>query len=171
MSTPTTSNKSTIYISIAIVTVLVIFIGAFAINKPSNLDTMTKKDSAIMKDGKTMMQKDEAMKDDKMIAQTGSYNDYSVENVAKNPMGTNVIFFHAAWCSSCKSTDMDIKANLSKIPQNFQILKLDYDSSTALRKKYGVTTQHTFVKIDKDGNKLAINQALFTLDEIIDFAK
>jgi hypothetical protein len=31
-------------------------------------------------------------------------------------------------------------------------LKTDYDSNIDLRKKYGVTSQHTFVQIDSSGN-------------------
>jgi hypothetical protein len=32
------------------------------------------------------------------------------------------------------------------------ILKVDYDKETELKKKYGVTYQHTLVQVDKDGN-------------------
>lgn len=201
MSPTTPSNQTKIYISVAIIIILVISIWVFAINNKStnNLvnnstkpDVTIKQDNKMVKNEKTywtsqemammkdtnisgdkMMQNNSVIKQDNkiMIAKTGGYTDYSTENIAKNFTGTNVIFFHAAWCSICKSVEADIKTNIDKIPQNLQILKLDYDSSLALRQKYGVTTQHTFVKIDKDGNKLAINQALFTLDEIIDFAK
>ena len=56
------------------------------------------------------------------------------------------------WCPTCISVDKDIKANLSKIPSGLSILDVNYDNSTALKQKYGVTYQHTFVQVDKDGN-------------------
>ena len=124
-----------------------------------------KKDDAMSKVSDVMMKKDDAM-----MSKTG-YMDYSAQAVTANATGKNIIFFKASWCPSCKSTDTDIKANLSKIPDNLQILKLDYDTSTELKQKYGVTGQHTFVKIDKDGNKLAIKSGLPTLQDIINFAK
>ena len=34
------------------------------------------------------------------------------------------------------------------------VLKVDYDSNQALRQKYGVTLQTTFVEVDKDGNEI-----------------
>jgi hypothetical protein len=33
-------------------------------------------------------------------------------------------------------------------------LKTDYDSNNELKKKYGVTYQHTFVQIDSNGNMI-----------------
>jgi hypothetical protein len=41
---------------------------------------------------------------------------------------------------------------MQSIPAGITILKTDYDSETELKKKYGVTTQHTLVQVDKDGN-------------------
>jgi thiol-disulfide isomerase/thioredoxin len=63
-----------------------------------------------------------------------------------------VLFFRAGWCPTCRAVDSDIKANLSKIPSSLAILDVNYDNSSALKQKYGVTYQHTFVQVDKDGN-------------------
>lgn len=60
-----------------------------------------------------------------------------------------VLFFHAAWCPTCIAADKNIKSTLSEV-DNFLLLKTDYDSNIELRKKYGVTTQHTFVRINKE---------------------
>jgi hypothetical protein len=43
---------------------------------------------------------------------------------------------------------------------------VDFDNETDLRKKYGVTIQHTFVQIDKDGNSLAKWAGSTTAEEI-----
>jgi thiol-disulfide isomerase/thioredoxin len=65
-----------------------------------------------------------------------------------------VLFFKASWCPSCRAIDADIKANLSKIPVSLVILDVNYDNSSELKQKYGVTSQHTFVQVDKNGNLL-----------------
>lgn len=41
-----------------------------------------------------------------------------------------------------------------KIPENMVLMKTDYDTYTELKKKYGVTYQHTFVQVDENGNEL-----------------
>jgi thiol-disulfide isomerase/thioredoxin len=66
-----------------------------------------------------------------------------------------VYFFHASWCPICRDIDEDINADSSKIPAGFTIIKTDFDSSTDLRQKYGVTTQYTFVQVDSNGNETA----------------
>lgn len=75
-----------------------------------------------------------------------SYNQWEIANIKWNI----VLFFHAGWCPSCKTTDK--KLNLEQIPENLTILKVDYDSENDLKKKYEVTTQHTFVQIDNSWN-------------------
>ena len=79
----------------------------------------------------------------------GVYADYS-ESTLASAEGEKVIFFHAPWCSQCRSIESGIKAD--GVPDGFTILKADYDSETKLKQKYGVTLQTTFVKLDKDNN-------------------
>lgn len=67
---------------------------------------------------------------------------------------TKVLFFHASWCPICQSIDKDISSDPAQIPESTVFIKTDFDSSTELRQKYGVTTQYTFVKIDEGGNEL-----------------
>lgn len=80
----------------------------------------------------------------------GSFETYSAEQVAAAP-GDVVIFFHASWCPSCRALSTNIEENVASIPAGTTILKADFDTETELKKKYGVTTQHTLVQIDKDG--------------------
>lgn len=65
-----------------------------------------------------------------------------------------VLYFHAPWCPTCQALDKNINANITNLPANTIIVKTDYDSSTDLKKKYGVTYQHTLVQIDAGGNKI-----------------
>jgi thiol-disulfide isomerase/thioredoxin len=136
---------------------------------------MMKKDEAMkmekdkmMKEGDNMS-KDTMMKVGEVSSPKGVYAQYSANALAQNPTGTNIIFFHASWCPTCKAGEADINANLDKIPENFQILKTDFDTSTALKQKYGVTSQSTFVKVDKDGNKLSMGNGFTKLADIVAF--
>lgn len=81
---------------------------------------------------------------------SGSFETYSADKVTA-ATGDVIIFFHATWCPSCRALSGDIESNMSAIPAGTTILKADYDTETELKKKYGVTTQHTLVQIDKDG--------------------
>lgn len=84
----------------------------------------------------------------------GTYESYAPEKIAKAETGKVVLFFHASWCPTCRALNSDIEANISKIPNGTTVLKTDYDTETELKKKYGVTTQHTLVQVDKDGNMI-----------------
>jgi thiol-disulfide isomerase/thioredoxin len=83
---------------------------------------------------------------------SGQYVDYTDEALV-NADGQRVLFFHAPWCPQCRAIESDINSN--GVPSGFTILKVDYDTNQELRKKYGVTLQTTFVKVDKEGNPTA----------------
>ncbi len=87
----------------------------------------------------------------------GSYvtlSEYS-SDPTKYASSNKVYFFHASWCPICVSIDKDFKDGSAKIPANTVMIKTDFDSQTELRKKYGVTTQYTFVQVDSNGNETA----------------
>jgi thiol-disulfide isomerase/thioredoxin len=138
---------------------------------------MMKKDEAMKIEKDKMMKEGDAMSKDAMLKKgeesspQGTYTQYSVNALAQNTNGTNIIFFHAPWCPTCKAGETDINANLDKIPANFQILKTDFDTSTALKQKYGVTSQSTFVKVDKDGNKISMGNGFTKLADIVAFGQ
>ncbi len=117
-----------------------------------------KKDDAMMKDkaaGDTMMKDDKkegAMMDDKKSA--GTYEDYAASKLAWAKDGKVILFFKASWCPTCQAVDKDILAHLGNIPGKTYILKVDYDTSAELKKKYGVTYQHTFVQVDTNGTMI-----------------
>ncbi len=88
------------------------------------------------------------------ISQAGAYADYSQEAVtAAHKNGRKVVlFFYADWCPFCVEADKQFKAKLDQIPQGVTVLKTNYDTESALKKKYIITYQHTFVQIDANGN-------------------
>lgn len=88
---------------------------------------------------------------EKEMAKAGSYEAYAPEKLAMAATGDVVLFFHASWCPSCRSLSADIEKNMASIPGGLTILKVDYDNSTEMKKKYGVTSQHTLVQVAADG--------------------
>lgn len=105
-------------------------------------------------DGDAMMDKnnDHMMNKAGAMMEKGSYETYSPEKLALAKTGKVIIFFKAGWCPTCNTVDADVKEHLGEIPTGVNILIADYDTSTDLKKKYGVTYQHTFVQVDAQGN-------------------
>ncbi len=104
-----------------------------------------------------MMSKEDAQSSSDLWAGKGAYLDYSPELVAEQQKAgrTVVLFFHAAWCPTCKTANTAFLNNIDQIPQGVSVIKTDYDNSSDLKKKYGITYQHTFVQIDSEGNMIS----------------
>lgn len=128
-------------------------------------DSMTGEESMV-KDESPMMQKENSMASDTMMS-AGSYEVYASEKLARAEKGDVVLFFRASWCPTCKTVDTDIKGHLAAIPSNLTILDVDYDTMTELKKKYGVTYQHTFVQVDASGKMLAKWSGSLTLTDLV----
>lgn len=124
-------------------------------------DTMMEKKDEVMEKGDAMMEKKDAM-----MMKGGQYIAYDASKIAFAKDGKVVLFFNASWCPQCKAIDADIKASLSDIPADTLILNVDYDSNKDLRTKYGVTTQHTFVQVDENGNSKGLWVGGNTLEEV-----
>ena len=128
---------------------------AFSTNQSAeDAAMMEKTDGAMMqKEDAAMMEKksDATMDTGETMMKVGSYESYSAEKIAKAATGDVVLFFRASWCPTCRAVDADIRANLKNIPSDLTILDVDYDNSTSLKQKYGVTYQHTFVQVDAQG--------------------
>lgn len=66
--------------------------------------------------------------------------------------GTTVVFFYAAWCPDCRATVTELNARWDKVRPGLTLVIADYDKEKALKAKFGVTYQDTFVRLDKAGN-------------------
>jgi len=77
-----------------------------------------------------------------------------------------VVFFNAAWCSTCKKARDNIEADLAAIPPDLTIVVADFDTEIDLRRTYGVTVQHTFVHIDPQGNEISKWSGSVTTEQI-----
>ncbi len=84
-------------------------------------------------------------------ATTGKYVHYDQAAVENTP-GRKLLFFHAAWCPQCRNLEKTILEG--PIPNNVTIFKVNYDSATALRQKYGVTLQTTIIEVDDQGKAI-----------------
>lgn len=113
-------------------------------------DVMAKED-AMKKDGDAMMIK-------------GSFTDYDTSKLANAEKGDVVLYFSAPWCPTCQEANKNF--NASSAPDGLTLLKVDYDSSTDLKKQYGVTYQHTFVQVDKYGKQLKKWSGSTTYDQL-----
>jgi len=159
---------------VAGIIILVVVVGGIYASKNTKKDAMVAKEQIEQKamedkkmaEEKAMMEK-KAMEEKEVVGKdgattktdvmmkAGSYEAYTPEKVALASASHDVVlFFRASWCPTCRAVDTDIKANLSKIPSDLTILDVNYDDSTALKQKYSVTYQHTFVQVDKDGNQI-----------------
>lgn len=171
---------NTILIVVAVVGVIAIAIGLafFSQNQmtPEPTPTVTPSDT-MMKDEATpteaMMNDDDSMTGETptptieaMQKDPGTYEDYDESKLAKANDGEVVLFFKANWCPTCQALDTDI--SMHEVPDGITILKVDYDTETALKQKYGITYQHTLVQVDADGNMIQKWAGSPTLQSIVE---
>lgn len=99
----------------------------------------------------------------------GAYIPFETYNSSKDKYAnTNVVlFFNAAWCSTCKKARDNFEASRKQIPEDLTIVMVDFDTSIELRKRYGVTVQHTLIQIDRAGEVLAKWSGSVTVAEIV----
>ena len=85
---------------------------------------------------------------------------YANDSLSESLNTKRVLFFYASWCPTCRPVDAEFMANESQIPSDTTVIRVNYnDSETdqsekSLALKYGITYQHTFVQIDKNGNEI-----------------
>lgn len=68
--------------------------------------------------------------------------------------GKTVVFFYAAWCPNCRATVAELNARFDEVDPDLTLVIADYDKETALKGKFGVTYQDTFVLLDAAGNSV-----------------
>jgi thiol-disulfide isomerase/thioredoxin len=78
---------------------------------------------------------------------------YEADPASYHAGGDVVLFFNASWCPSCRSTVDSLDAE--GVPPGLTVVSVDYDTNQALRQRYAVTVQHTFVQVDQAGERLA----------------
>jgi len=69
--------------------------------------------------------------------------------------GPAVLFFFADWCPDCQAALKELRSRAEELGK-VTVYIVNYDKSPELKRKYGVTYQHTFVRIDPRGEALAV---------------
>lgn len=82
------------------------------------------------------------------------YSEEALANAQAQENGRTLLFFRADWCPTCKAAEKDILKNSSQLPEDLIILRTDYDTEIALKEKYDIVYQHTFVQVDSNGNEI-----------------
>lgn len=80
---------------------------------------------------------------------------------------TSVLFFKTNWCSTCTGLYQDIQENLASIPDDIQILEVDYDTNYSLKNYYNIRVQHTLVQVDADGKAVKTWYGSPTLENLL----
>ncbi len=92
-----------------------------------------------------------------MSARTGVQVNYTTLDAVRElaSRGPTVLFFAADWCPTCQSSLADFEKNQARLgPVNLVVV--DYDRNPELKTRYGVTVQHTFVRVDEKAARVAI---------------
>lgn len=70
--------------------------------------------------------------------------------------GKTVVFFFASWCPNCRATVAELNARWAEVNPDLTLIIADYDKEAALKGRYGVTYQDTFVLLDGKGEGIKV---------------
>lgn len=87
----------------------------------------------------------------------GGIKDYSNDALmAAEKYGDAVVLdFHASWCPLCKKqAEVLEKLSAEGVLKRVTVLRVDFDSASELKDKYGVTKQSTLILL-KDGKEVS----------------
>lgn len=108
----------------------------------------------------TMMEESDSLMKEDTMTKSSRYIPYSQMALNSASNTRRVLFFFANWCPTCIPADKNFEENISKIPDDVTLIRVNYNDSDTdqeekdLAKRYGVTYQHTYVQIDKNGNEV-----------------
>lgn len=134
----------------------------------SKSDVVMPQPDAALKDSTLPKETDTMMKDEKktnqsgdvMIPKAGAYVEYSPAVFEQSKTTRRVLFFYASWCPECHEADANFKENLTQLPKDVTLIRVNYndpstdDNEKVLARQYGITYQHSFVQIDALGKAL-----------------
>ena len=148
-------NKTIIIAGVIIV--VLIGGGLYVTNQTSQRSNQAK-----MAPEKSAIQATEEKTDDTLMDKSASsrYVEYSKAALDQAASDRRVLYFYANWCPTCRPTDANFKENISKIPADVVVVRVNYNDTDTdqeekdLAKQYGITYQHTFVQIDAQGKQL-----------------
>lgn len=141
-------NKS-VKITLAILAAFIVSFGTLLILQEVSEAPSTSKDTTTTSSQTTPVEPD-TPDPTSSDSTEGRYTSYSTDKLTEGKYSQTIVFFYAPWCPECRAFKKAITEN--SIPDGIQILETDFDSSTDLKKKYGVTQQTTFVRVNSAGD-------------------
>ncbi len=138
-------------IPVTIIIVVVVIALAYYLYAPTAQESKAKIEPSTKMMEETIT---DAQPDQAMMESSDRYVDYSPEIFDENVGMKRVLFFHASWCPTCKVANEEFESMSSQIPEDIIVYKTNYDTESALKSKYAITYQHTFVLVDADGNEV-----------------
>lgn len=155
-------NKNGLIIAGVVGIVVVIGIGAIVLSgddSDSQVAGTTDSNQVVNNDSHSAGSENEEATANSVDSETlnARYIDYSDEELtsATAEDGRAVLFFAALdWCTSCQAADRDFKANFDEVPTDVSILKVDYDNDSAMKRKYNIVGQDTFIQVEGDGTEI-----------------
>jgi thiol-disulfide isomerase/thioredoxin len=146
-------NKNILLLSGLVIAIIII--GGLVWNSKKQDSTAMMKVEESMAPVETTTTSDETMMmEGKKTENYIQYSPDAVKTAAENG-GKPVLFFYASWCPTCQAADKAFLSSLDQIPAGVTILKVNYDTESELKAKYGITYQHTFVQVDGSGTELS----------------
>ena len=132
-------------------------------SKQSEQAKMAQEKAAMEEKAAMKAKEDAAMKKDETVMDKNAssrYIEYSKAALVLAADKRRVLYFYANWCPICRPADINFKAEVSKIPEDVVVYRVNYNDTDTdqeeedLAKKYGITYQHTFVQIDAEGKEV-----------------
>lgn len=109
--------------------------------------------------------KENTLKNPLSSSQNTMHNGYQEYNPNTIPLSWDIVlFFHADRCPTCNEAEKNFLE--TGVPEWLTILKVNYDTETELKKKYGILTQTSYVLIQPDGTMIKRRIWWRTLEEL-----
>lgn len=126
-------------------------------------DMMNEKDTMKAKEIMDAEQGKESMNDN--ISGYLAYDDAKVAQALSQGQHV-VLYFHADRCPTCKALDSNLAPMTTDRPSTLAVFKIDYDNATELKSTYGITRQHTLIKLDASGEEVKRNTTAITFEDV-----
>lgn len=164
MAKSKSNNKTILIVAVIVILVAVLSAGAYFTFAQPKADDWQPQSSESDTTSQSSETTSSAQSDTATQAVKGSYQVYEPSKLALANEGQVVLFFNAKWCPDCQRANSNFQKE--SIPDGLTILSVDYDKYTELKKKYGVTYQHTFVQVDASGNQIKKWSGSYTVADV-----
>ena len=128
--------------------------GEMETSAPSNTAPSGGEDTQEVSQGASAANDTSSSSQNQTTDNTSRYVAWSQADFEQNADKQRWLYFHAKWCPQCRALNIDIESNLSDIPEDVIIFKIEYDDHQDLRQRYKVLYQTTVVSVDAQGERI-----------------